>query len=63
MPDGVIETLSPRLVNQRPNTYTYTKAMAEYLLQEEGKGLPVAICRPSIVGASWAEPYPVRTTI
>ena len=60
MPDDVIETLTPRLVNQRPNTYTYTKAMAEYLLQEDAGDLPIAICRPSIVGASWTEPFAVR---
>ncbi|XP_077866406.1 fatty acyl-CoA reductase 1-like, partial [Saccoglossus kowalevskii] len=29
-----------------------------YVLAEEGAGLPVAIVRPSIVGASWKEPMP-----
>ena len=59
MPDEVIDTLTPKMILDRPNTYTYTKAMAEYLLVEEAGDLPVAICRPSIVGASWKEPFPV----
>ncbi|CAG5119961.1 unnamed protein product [Candidula unifasciata] len=53
-----IQALTSKLIGSRPNTYTYTKAMAEYLLVEEGVGLPIAIVRPSIVGASWEEPMP-----
>ena len=51
--------ITSKLIGSRPNTYTYTKAMAESLIAEEGKDLPIAIVRPSIVGASWAEPFPV----
>lgn len=52
--------------SNRPNTYTFTKAIAEsYLLdlvraQPERylgpRGVPVAIVRPSIVGGAWREP-------
>jgi fatty acyl-CoA reductase len=59
MDTDMIEALTTKLIGTRPNTYTYTKAMAEALLLEESKGLPVAIIRPSIVGASWEEPLPV----
>ena len=41
-----------------PNTYTFTKAMAEKVLEENASDLPVAIMRPSIVVASWKEPIP-----
>jgi len=41
-----------------PNTYTFTKAMAECLIQRHKGSVPVAIVRPSIVGASWKEPVP-----
>lgn len=58
MDKDTIEALTTKLIGSRPNTYTYTKAMAESLLVEEAKGLPVAIVRPSIVGASWLEPLP-----
>jgi fatty acyl-CoA reductase len=56
MDDDIIDTLTPSLIKPRPNTYTYTKAMAEYLLIQEGSDLPIAVVRPSIVGASWQEP-------
>jgi fatty acyl-CoA reductase len=59
MDDEMLLKLTPKLIGSRPNTYTYTKALAEYLLIEESKSLPVAIVRPSIVGASWKEPIPV----
>lgn len=32
----------------RPNTYTFTKALAEDMLIKESGNLPVAIVRPSI---------------
>ncbi|KAK8782313.1 hypothetical protein V5799_016346 [Amblyomma americanum] len=43
-----------------PNTYTLTKRLAEVLLRDEHGSTPVAIVRPSIVTASWKEPFPVR---
>jgi len=46
------------MIGNRPNTYTFTKALAESALQSEGKGLPIVIIRPSIVTASWKEPFP-----
>lgn len=47
-----------RLVGKRPNTYTYTKALAEHLLLEECGGIPLAIVRPTIVTAAMKEPIP-----
>ncbi|KAM6937799.1 fatty acyl-CoA reductase 1 isoform 1-T1 [Xenentodon cancila] len=58
MDDDLVSALTPKLIGERPNTYTYTKALAEYLLQQEAGDLNVAIVRPSIVGASWKEPFP-----
>ncbi|XP_013403407.1 fatty acyl-CoA reductase 1-like [Lingula anatina] len=54
----MMEILAPHLIGKRPNTYTYIKAMVEYLLVEEYASLPIAIIRPSIVGASLREPFP-----
>lgn len=54
-----VETLNlmtPKMIGNRPNTYTYTKAIAESLLKEESGFLPIAIVRPSIVGATYQEP-------
>ncbi|XP_057692440.1 fatty acyl-CoA reductase 1 isoform X1 [Corythoichthys intestinalis] len=58
MDDELVSALTPKLIGQRPNTYTFTKALAEYLVQQEAGDLNVAIVRPSIVGASWKEPFP-----
>lgn len=40
--------ITPSLIGCRPNTYTFTKALAESMLEIEAKSLPVAIVRPSI---------------
>lgn len=53
--------------SNRPNTYTFTKAISETYLVEKVRakperylgpnGIPVAIIRPSIVGGAWREPF------
>ncbi|XP_003221440.1 fatty acyl-CoA reductase 1 isoform X1 [Anolis carolinensis] len=58
MDEFLIEEITPKLIGDWPNTYTFTKALAEYLLQQEKGNINVAIVRPSIVGASWHEPFP-----
>lgn len=40
-----------------PNTYTFTKQIAESLVIEQTV-VPTIILRPSIVGASLNEPFP-----
>jgi Male sterility protein/haloacid dehalogenase-like hydrolase len=40
-----------------PNTYTFTKSLAESLLATRGAGLPIAVVRPSIVETSIYEPF------
>ena len=51
-----LQELKRNLLGARPNTYTYTKALAEWLLVRQARDLPLAICRPSIVVASRSEP-------
>jgi fatty acyl-CoA reductase len=58
MDDGLVDLLTPKIIKSRPNTYTFTKAIAESLVLKECKNIPCAIVRPSIVGASWREPFP-----
>jgi len=57
--ESIIQDITPKLLGDWPNTYTYTKALSEYLIQQEKGNLNIAIIRPSIVGASWHEPFPV----
>jgi fatty acyl-CoA reductase len=56
--EDVINYLTPKVLKSKPNTYTYTKAIAEYLVIQECKNIPCAIIRPSIIGATWREPFP-----
>lgn len=58
-----LNTLTPKMIGDRPNTYTYTKSIAEVLLKEEYGSLPAAILRPSIVGATYQEPVRVSVFI
>ncbi len=41
-----------------PNTYTYTKCIAEHLLSARRGDVPLVIVRPSIISAAWASPHP-----
>ena len=41
-----------------PNTYTFTKSIAEQLLMKVKGDIPVSIVRPAIIGCSWREPMP-----
>ena len=56
------EALQPYLLKRSPNSYTYSKAMAENYLQGEidlrSCPFPVAIVRPTIIGAALNEPQP-----
>ncbi len=56
--EDLVKLLTPKVIKLRPNTYTYTKAIAESLIIQECKDIPTCIVRPSIVGASWREPFP-----
>ena len=54
----MLKVVAPSLMKGWPNTYTFTKALAENLLVEEKGCLPLAIVRPSIVTSAWNEPLP-----
>lgn len=43
-----------------PNTYTFTKSLAEHLFQSRYSALqlPLVIVRPSVIGATVSEPVP-----
>lgn len=54
----IFHAVTPKLLDKRPNTYTYAKALAENLLVEEASNLPVIVVRPSIIGAVWRDGLP-----
>lgn len=58
--DDLAEKITPSLIHPFPNTYTYTKAIAETLVVQEcqKEKIPCSIVRPSIVCAAYQEPVP-----
>ncbi|GAB0092069.1 hypothetical protein DMENIID0001_070270 [Sergentomyia squamirostris] len=57
MPENLVELVTPILLDKKPNTYSFTKALAENLLNA-ADDLPVMIVRPSIVISTLIEPIP-----
>ncbi|KAL6437909.1 hypothetical protein ACFW04_004313 [Cataglyphis niger] len=54
--ENEIEEKLAKIASFWPNTYTFTKAIAETLLKDEGGDLPIGIFRPAIVTSSAREP-------
>lgn len=54
----IINSLTQKFTNAEPNTYTFTKGLAEQLVYEYRDKLPVIIYRPSIVISALDEPMP-----
>ncbi|XP_060533921.1 fatty acyl-CoA reductase wat-like [Cylas formicarius] len=52
------EVCTPRILGKWPNTYTFTKALAESVVRNVGNGLPIGIFRPGIVVSTYKEPVP-----
>ncbi|XP_033211757.1 fatty acyl-CoA reductase wat-like [Belonocnema kinseyi] len=58
MPEEAIDQLTPTIISSWPNTYAFTKAMAEDYVRRRNKGLPIGIFRPAIVVSTANEPIP-----
>ncbi|KAJ6644398.1 Fatty acyl-CoA reductase wat [Pseudolycoriella hygida] len=54
--DKTLEAITPQLISGWPNTYTYTKCLAEDLVKTMSTDLPVVIFRPAIVIPTYKEP-------
>ncbi|XP_043647264.1 fatty acyl-CoA reductase wat [Drosophila teissieri] len=52
----LMDNMAPALMGKFPNTYTYTKALAEQVIQMEAQDLPICIFRPAIILANFKEP-------
>ncbi|XP_014681550.1 PREDICTED: fatty acyl-CoA reductase 1-like [Priapulus caudatus] len=53
--DAAAERITPELLGDAPNTYVYTKHMAECVLADEASDLPIAIVRPTLVTSTWKD--------
>uniref|UniRef100_A0A1B0BQB9 Fatty acyl-CoA reductase n=1 Tax=Glossina palpalis gambiensis TaxID=67801 RepID=A0A1B0BQB9_9MUSC len=56
--DQSLAEITPTLLNGLPNTYAYSKALTEDLINRYEKKLPIVVVRPSIVTAAMEEPLP-----
>lgn len=56
MEDKTLDAITPDLLKPHPNTYTYTKRLAETLVRREYPNIPCGIIRPSIVTPACFEP-------
>ncbi|KAK7576523.1 hypothetical protein V9T40_012809 [Parthenolecanium corni] len=58
LPDDIVERITPQLIQPWPNTYAFTKAIAEDVVRTKGKDIPTTVVRPAIVIATANEPIP-----
>ena len=56
--DGTADEKAMLAETGHPNTYTFTKCVAEHLLMERKGDVALAIVRPSVVSATWRYPFP-----
>uniref|UniRef100_A0A336L0D6 Fatty acyl-CoA reductase n=1 Tax=Culicoides sonorensis TaxID=179676 RepID=A0A336L0D6_CULSO len=54
--EKLLDTLTPELIKGFPNTYTFTKNLAEDYVKNHAHGLPCAVFRPAIVIPTCREP-------
>ncbi|CAH0549612.1 unnamed protein product [Brassicogethes aeneus] len=54
--DKILDSVTPSMLDTYPNTYAFTKGVAEDVVKNDGQGLPIGIFRPSIVISTYKEP-------
>lgn len=54
--DATLEAETPNILKDHPNSYTFTKHLAEH--EVKNGGIPSAIVRPSMITGAWKEPVP-----
>jgi fatty acyl-CoA reductase len=55
--DAELDARCDALLGNFPNTYCFSKAIAEQLIEHRRGHVPLAVVRPSIIGASAVEPF------
>ncbi|KAF5291778.1 hypothetical protein FQA39_LY14266 [Lamprigera yunnana] len=54
--DKTLEAITPHILGSWPNTYVFTKSIAEECVRQMGSKLPITVVRPSILACTAAEP-------
>lgn len=58
LPTELLADITEKYIGERPNTYTFTKAMGEHAVVKNSGQYPIAIFRPTIVTAALSKPFP-----
>jgi len=58
MEPAQLEKATPHMIGKYPNTYTFTKAITERILDKKRGDMPITFVRPTIIGCSLQEPVP-----
>ncbi|XP_017769188.1 PREDICTED: putative fatty acyl-CoA reductase CG5065 [Nicrophorus vespilloides] len=58
MDEDVVESITHKILGDIPNTYAFTKALGEGLVNEQLDKLPLILLRPSVVIPIWKDPLP-----
>lgn len=56
--DAALDEMTPALLKDHPNTYTFTKHLAEHEVNKCAAKFPCGIVRPSMITTAWKEPVP-----
>lgn len=56
--DEELDAMTADLIKDHPNTYTFTKHLAEHEVNKVAAKFPCGIVRPSMITAAWNEPVP-----
>jgi alcohol-forming fatty acyl-CoA reductase len=59
--ESELEALTPGLIKDHPNTYTFTKHLAEHEVNKCASKFPCGIVRPSMITAAWQQPIPGKS--
>ncbi|CAH0602072.1 unnamed protein product [Chrysodeixis includens] len=53
-----LNDITPELIKGWPNTYTFSKAIAEHVIKEAAADIPVCVVKPPVVVPAMYEPHP-----
>ncbi|CAH0404459.1 unnamed protein product [Chilo suppressalis] len=56
--DEALDEIEPKVLKSHPNTYTFTKHLAEHEVVKCSDLFPCTIVRPTMIVGSWKEPVP-----
>ncbi|CAH1708590.1 unnamed protein product [Aphis gossypii] len=54
--DQTLQDMTKEIIGDLPNTYAFTKSLAEDVIRREAQDLPILVFRPTVVIATYREP-------